>query len=346
MSRKIRWGILSTAEIARVKVIPAMQKGSLTEVTAIASRELGRAQAVARQLGVPRAYGTYQELLSDPEIEAIYIGLPNHLHVEWAVKAVEAGKHVLCEKPLAMSVQEIRKLVAARDRTGRKVGEAFMVHTHPQWLKARELVRSPAFGELRAIHGFFSYNFTDPTNIRNILEFGGGGMRDVGGYPIHTSRFVTGQEPARVVAVVEADPTMKIDRLDTVILEFPGVQAVFTCSTQLVPYQRMQFFGTRQRVEVEIPFNAPVDRPCRLFVDTDDLSGIPPAVVEVPACDQYTIQADRFSEAILSDLEVPVTLENAIANMAVVEAVFASAATRSWVAVQPGVRVETPGAHG
>ncbi len=334
MARKIRWGVLSTAEIGRVKVIPAMQKGSLTEVTAIASRELARAQAAARQLGIPRAYGSYDELLADPELEAIYVAVPNHMHVEWSVKAIEAGKHVLCEKPLSLSVQEIGEVVAARDRARVKVGEAFMVHTHPQWVKARQLTQSPEFGRLRAIQGFFSYNFTDPKNIRNILEFGGGGMRDVGGYPIHTSRFVTGQEPTRVVAVMEADPVMRIDRLDTVVLEFPGVQAVFTCSTQLVPYQRMQFFGTGQRVEVVIPFNAPIDRPCRILVDSDDLSGVPPAVIEVPTCDQYTIQADAFSRAILEDGEVPVTLENAIANMAVVEAIFRSAETGAWAPVR------------
>lgn len=333
MARKIRWGVLSTAEIGRVKVIPAMQKGSLTEVTAIASRELSRAQAVARQLSIPRAYGSYDELLADPELEAIYVAVPNHMHVEWSVKAIQAGKHVLCEKPLSTSVEEIRKVVAARDRARVKVGEAFMVHTHPQWVKARELVHAPAFGRLRAIHGFFSYNFTDPGNIRNILAYGGGGMRDVGGYPIHTSRFVTGQEPTRVVATMEPDPVLQIDRLDTVLLEFPGVQAVFTCSTQLVPHQRMQFFGTGQRVEVQIPFNAPVDRPCRIFVDTDDLSGAPPRLIEIPTCDQYTIQADAFSQAILSDLEVPVTLENAIANQAVVEAIFRSAEKGTWVAV-------------
>ena len=336
MARKVRWGVLSTAEIGRVKVIPAMQRGDLTEVTAIASRELSRAEAVAQKLGIPRAFGSYDELLADQDVEAIYVAVPNHMHVEWSVKAILAGKHVLCEKPLSTSVKEIRKVVAARDRARVKVGEAFMVHTHPQWLRARELVHAPEFGRLRAIHGFFSYNFTDPKNIRNILEYGGGGLRDVGGYPIHTSRFVTGQEPTRVVAVMEPDPVMKIDRLDTVLLEFPGVQAVFTASTQLVPYQRMQFFGTGQRVDVEIPFNAPIDRPCRIFLDTDALSGVPPRAIELPVCDQYTIQADEFSRAILSDLEVPVTLENAIGNMAVVEAIFRSAETRSWVEVKAG----------
>jgi len=331
MARKVRWGILSTAEIGRVKVIPAMQRGKLTEVTAIASRELARAQGVARQLGIPRAYGTYQELLDDPGLEAIYVAVPNHMHVEWSVKAVEAGKHVLCEKPLSTSAGEIREVVAARDRAGRKVGEAFMVDSHPQWIKARELVHAPEFGQLRAIHGFFSYNFTDPTNIRNILEYGGGGMRDVGGYPIHTARFITGLEPTRVVATMEADPVLRIDRLDSVLMEFPGVQATFTCSTQLVPYQRMQLFGTGQRVEVEIPFNAPIDRPCRILVDTNDLSGIPPRVIEIPVCDQYTLQADAFSQAILSGGEVPVTLENAIANQAVVDAIFRSAVAGGWV---------------
>ncbi len=344
MERKVRWGVLSTAEIGRVKVIPAMQRGRLTEVVAIASRDLSRSQAAARQLDIPRAYGSYQELLDDAELEAIYIAVPNHLHVEWCVRAIEAGKHVLCEKPLSTSVAEIRKVVAARDRVGVKVGEAFMVHTHPQWVKVRALVRAPEFGQLRVIHGFFSYNFTDPNNIRNILEYGGGGLRDVGGYPIHTSRFATGLEPTRVVASMEVDPIMKIDRLDTVQLDFPGVQAVFTCATQLVPHQRMQFFGTGQRVEVEIPFNAPIDRPCRIFVDTG--AGGSPTVIEVPVCDQYSLQSDAFSEAILFGGEVPVTLENAIANQAVVDSIFRSAETGAWVAVPHEDAADEFGASG
>jgi predicted dehydrogenase len=242
------------------------------------------------------------------------------------VKAAEAGKHVLCEKPIAMSVVECRSLIEARDRTGVKMGEAFMVRTHPQWLRARELVLSGEIGELRAVMTAFSYFNRDPKNIRNKLECGGGALMDIGCYPIHTSRFLFGQEPTRVQGLVERDPEMGTDRLISAILDFPGGHAVFSCSTQLAPYQRTQILGTRGRIEIEIPVNAPPDRACRLFVD----SGAELRTEEFPICDQYTIQGDRFSQAIRESGEVPVPLEDALRNMAVIEALFRSARTGQW----------------
>jgi len=333
MARKVKWGVLSTAKIGTEKVIPAMQKGKLVEMVGIASRDRATAQEAAKRLGIAKTYATYDELIHDPEIEAIYIPLPNHLHVPWAIKAVEAGKHVLCEKPLAVSAAEIRRLIRARDKAGVKVGEAFMVDTHPQWLKARELTRSSEFGNLRLITGQFAYNNRDPKNIRNIKEFGGGGIFDIGTYTIHGSRFIFGEEPKRVVALLETDPQMKIDRLTSVIMEFPSGHATFTCSTQIVPYQRMQLFGTKRRVEIEIPFNAPPDRKTRLFVDTGDLTGASMETIEFPICNQYTIQGDEFSRAIIEDMPVPVGLENALANMQVIEAVFKSAESGKWVSI-------------
>jgi len=329
--RKLRWGVLGVANIAVVKVIPAMQRGEWSEITAIASRDLAKAQSAARKLGIPKAYGSYEGLLADPEIDAIYNPLPNHLHVLWSIKAAEAGKHVLCEKPIGLSIAEAKQLRDARDRTGVKIGEAFMVRTHPQWLKALELVQSGRIGDLRSILGFFSYSLADPTNIRNIFEWGGGGVMDIGCYPIFTSRFIFGAEPRRVVAVVERDPQMKIDRLTSAILDFPTGQSIFTCATQLVPYQRMQIFGTRSRIEIEIPFNAPPDRPCRIFVDDgSDLFSAGIEKLETAVCDQYTIQGDLFSRAVQGDGEVPVPMESAIANMAVIEAIFRSAESRKW----------------
>jgi predicted dehydrogenase len=230
-----------------------------------------------------------------------------------------------------MTVAECRTLIAARDRTGVKIGEAFMVRTHPQWLRARVLVRSGEIGTLRSILGAFSYFNPDPANIRNILAAGGGGLMDIGCYPITTSRFLYGEEPARVLGLVERDPAMGTDRLSSAILDFPSGHAIFTCGTQLVPYQRMQILGTRGRIEIEIPFNAPPDRPCRLFVDTGgDLSGAGIRTEEFPICDQYTIQGDVFSRAIRENREVPVPLENALRNMAVIEAVSRSASTGHW----------------
>src|ERR1035441_1639459 len=274
MSKKVRWGILGVAKIATQKVIPAMQLGEWSEIVGIASRDLARAQRAAADLKIPKSYGSYEELLADPEIEAVYNPLPNHLHVPWSVRCAEAGKHVLCEKPLALDAAEARELLEAQTRTGVKMGEAFMVRTHPQWLRARELVRGGRIGELRAVMGFFSYFNRDPANIRNVRAWGGGGLFDIGCYTINTSRFIFGEEPHRVMALLERDPEMRTDRLTSAMLDFPSGHAVFTCSTQLVPYQRMQICGTRGRIEIEIPFNAPPDRACRIFVDDgSDLFG-------------------------------------------------------------------------
>ena len=331
MPNKIRWGVLGVAAIATKKVIPAMKKGQRTEIVAIASRELSKARDAAAQLGIPNAYGSYEELLADRSVDAIYNPLPNHLHVPWSAKAAEAGKHVLCEKPIALTAKEAESLIKVRDATGVKIGEAFMVYTHPEWLRARELVRSGEIGELRAMTSTFSYFNRDPNNVRNILEIGGGGVMDVGCYPITMSRFFFGREPARVVALVDRDPEMGTDRLSSAMLDFAPGQCVFTCSTQLVPFQRMQIFGTRGRIEIEIPYNIPPDRPSRIFIDDgSQLAGASARVEEFPTADQYTIQGDAFSKAIQDDGEVPVPLENAVANMRVIEAVLRSGASGRW----------------
>ncbi len=330
-SSKVRWGILSTAKIGVAKVIPGMKKGEWCEVTGIASRDQRKAEEAAHKLGIAKAYGSYEELLADPQIEAIYNPLPNQLHVECSIKAAEAGKHVLCEKPLSLTVAEAKKLFAVRERTRVKIGEAFMVRTHPQWLRAREVVRSGRVGALRAAVSLFSYFNTDPSNIRNIPECGGGALMDIGCYPINTSRFMFGEEPSSVFGLVERDPQMKIDRLTSAILDFPSGQSTFTCGTQLVPYQRSHFLGTKGRVEIEIPFNAPHDRPCRILIDDGrDLFGSGISTEEFPICDQYTIQGDVFSKAIRGDGEVPVSLEDAVKNMAVIEAIFRSGDSGKW----------------
>ena len=308
-----------------------MQKGEWSDIVAIASRDKSKAEKAAKELGIPQAYGSYEELLASPEIEAVYNPLPNHMHVPWSIKAAEAGKHVLCEKPLSMSVAEAQQLIAARDRAKVKIGEAFMVRTHPQWLRTRELIGSGRIGQLRSIVGVFSYFNRDTKNIRNILEIGGGTLMDIGCYPITTSRFIFGEEPTRVMGAFERDPDMKTDRLSSAMLDFHSGQAVFTCGTQLVPYQRMHFMGTKGRIEIEIPFNAPNDRPCRIFIDDGaDLFGESISTESFPTCDQYTIQGDIFSRAIRENGEVPVPLEDAIKNMAVIEAIFRSAESGRW----------------
>jgi predicted dehydrogenase len=329
--QKVKWGVLGVAGIAVRKVIPAMQKGEWSEIAAIASRDRRKAEDAAARLGIPKAYGSYDELLGDLEIEAIYNPLPNHLHVPWSIKAAEAGKHVLCEKPISLTVREAKHLLAARDRRGVKIGEAFMVKTHPQWLRVRDLIGKGVVGKLRSILGAFSYFNRDPKNVRNVTEWGGGGLMDIGCYPITTSRWIFGEEPLRVVAMLETDPEFGTDRLSSAMMEFPSGQSVFTCSTQLVPYQRMQFLGTEGRIEIRIPFNAPNDRPCEILIDNGkDVLGSGITVETIPTCDQYTVQGDAFSKAIREGTEVPVPLEDAVANMAVIEAIVRSANTRHW----------------
>jgi predicted dehydrogenase len=322
MTRKIRWGVLGVAKIATAKVIPAMQRGRICEIAAIASRDAAKAGQAARDLGIPKSYGSYEDLIADPEIDAVYNPLPNHLHVPWSIKAAETGKHVLCEKPIALSIAETRDLIAARDRTGVKIGEAFMVRLHPQWLRTFEIVRSGEIGDLRAMNCFFSYYNRDARNIRNQPETGGGAIMDIGCYPIHISRWIFGAEPRRVSAVIERDPDFGVDRLVSALLDFPDGQASFTCGTQMSPYQRMQFFGTKGRIEIEIPVNAPPDRETRIFVETTSLRTETFAV-----CDQYTLQGEAFSRAVLGEGEVPVPLEDALRNMAVIESLVRSGGT-------------------
>ncbi len=328
---KVKWGVLGAASIAVRKVIPGMQAGEWSEIAAIASRDLAKGQAAAQTLGIAKVYGSYEELLADPDIEAIYNPLPNHLHVPWSIKAAEAGKHVLCEKPLSLSVAEAKSLLPVRDRKGVKIGEAFMVKTHPQWLRTRELVRAGRIGELKAIMGAFSYFNRDAANVRNVVEWGGGGMMDIGCYPIVTSRFIFGEEPTRVSGLIERDPEFKTDRVASAILDFPSGQATFVCSTQMVPYQRMQFLGTKGRIEIQIPFNAPPDRATRIFIDDGkDVFGSGVATETFPICDQYTLQGDAFSRAIRGDGQVPMPIEESIKNMAVIEAVFRAGDSGKW----------------
>jgi predicted dehydrogenase len=327
----VRWGILGAANIALKKVIPGMRGSALAQVVAIASRDIVKARAAANSLGISRAYGSYQELIDDPDIEAIYNPLPNHLHVPWSIRAAERGKHVLCEKPIALTAREARELLEVRDRTGVQIGEAFMVRTHPQWHKVREIIASGRIGELRLITGHFSYYRRDPGDIRGRLEWGGGALMDVGCYPITISRWLFGAEPTEVMGLIDRDPDMQVDRLTSGLLSFERGQATFSCATQLVHYQAMQIFGTTGRIDVRIPFNPPPGDECRIFVDDGrDVEGSGIETITFPPVDQYTLQADRFSEAVRGVGSVPVSLEDAMGNMAVIDALFRSAESRVW----------------
>ena len=325
----VRWGVLGVANIAVNKVIPAMQIGSHTPVVAIASRDERKAARAAVRLGIPTAHGSYEALINDPTVDAIYNPLPNHLHVPWTIRAAEAGKHVLCEKPLALTASEAQTLIEVRNRTGVQIAEAFMVRTHPQWTAVRELIAEGRIGDLRLVSGHFSYFRRDPDDIRSNAEWGGGALMDIGCYPITMSRWLFGEEPTGAFGLIEHDPDMHIDRLVSGVLDFPSGQATFSCAGQLAPHQRVQVFGTEGRIEIEIPFNAPPDRECRILVDDgSQFAGASAEVILLPAVDQYHLQAERFSEAVRGIGTVPVSLEDSVANMAVLDALVRSARSR------------------
>ena len=335
MPNTISWGILGTAGIALNKVIPGMLKGTRGQVLGIASRDAARAQEAAARLRIPRSYGSYEEMLADDAIDAVYIPLPNQLHVPWAVRAMEAGKHVLCEKPIALDAAEAQTLVTARDCTGRHVLEAFMVRQHPQWLRVRDIVGSGRIGEARLVQTTLSYFNVDAANVRNRVETGGGALYDIGCYAVLLARFVFGAEPVRAVAAVERDPAFGTDRLTTGIVDFgAGRHLSFSCSTQLVRFQRVQILGTDGRIEVPVSLNAPQGEATRITVDATgaiDESGI--AVEPIDPCDQYTLQGDLAARVFLGEIEAPFPIEDAVLNMHVIDALYRSGCSGAWESI-------------
>ena len=322
----VRWGVLGAANIAVEKVIPAMQRGRMSRVVAIASRSLEKAQRAATRHGIDRVYGSYEDLLADPAVEAIYNPLPNHLHVPWSIRALESGKHVLCEKPIAMTAAEARTLRDAAARAGLIVGEAFMVRSHPQWHAVERMLKEGRIGDLQLVHGHFSYGRRSATDVRSKVEWGGGVLFDIGCYPITVSRWMFGREPVAAVSAIDRDPEYRVDRLTSAMLRFEQGHATFTVGGQMMPYQRMQFFGERGRIDVEIPFTPSSTTRARAIVNDE--------TIEFDAVDQYTLQGDEFSRAIRGDGAVPSTIESAIANMAVIDALFRSAETGRWEGVR------------
>jgi len=328
MENSIKWGVLSTAKIGREKVIPALQKCSNGSVVAIGSRNLEHAKETAKLLNIGNAYGSYEELLSDPEIDAVYIPLPNNLHVEWTIKAMQADKHVLCEKPIGISSADALKLQQEVQKYPQlKVMEAFMYRFHPQWQKVKSLISDGVIGEIKAIQSFFSYFNIDPKNIRNNIDVAGGALMDIGCYCVSFPRFLFEAEPMRVVSCIDRDPVMKTDRLTSAMLDFGGGKiSTFTCSTQLMPYQRVNILGTNGHIEIKIPVNAPKDASSKVWVRSK--TGSEEIVIE--AVDQYTIQGELFAQAILDDGPVPTDLSDAVNNMKVIEAIFESAELNAW----------------
>ncbi len=330
MTRSIRWGVLSTAAIATVKVIPGIQRSSRGSVAAIASRDLARARRAAGELGIAKAYGSYEELLADPDIDAVYNPLPNDMHVPWTIAAVEAGKHVLCEKPIGMTAEDAARLRGAAAK--RHIMEAFMVRFHPQWLRARELIRAGAIGELCAVQVLFAFDNRDPQNIRNRPEHGGGALMDIGCYGIVSGRFAFEAEPVRVVALIDRDPAFKTDRLSSVIADFGGGrQLVFTVSTQVASHQRVTLAGSTGRIEIPVAFNAPQMEATRIAIDDGSKLGGASSVEEVfPPVDQYAEEADAFARAVLGETELPYGVEDAIRNMKILDAIVRSERSGGW----------------
>jgi len=331
--KPVRWGVLSTAKIGRVKVVPGMMKSPLCDVVAVASRDEASARAMAGELGIRKAYGSYEALLADPEIEAVYNPLPNHLHVPMTLAAAAAGKHVLCEKPIAISTDEAEQLAQASSQV--LVAEAFMVRHHPQWHQAREIVRDGRIGEARAIQVIFSYFNVDPANIRNRPDIGGGGLLDIGCYAVVAGRYLFDAEPLRVVSVVDRDPSFGVDRVTSALMDFGGGrQLTLTVSTQLVPFQRVQVLGTKGRIEIEIPFNAPPDRPTRILLDDGSQhGGLSAQAVEFPVLDQYQLQGEAFSRAVRGAEPLAHGLSDALMNMRILDALRRSEATGGWEAI-------------
>lgn len=334
MTEAMAWGVIGAANIALKKVIPGMQKSAGIRFAALASRDQTKADAAAKSVGIPKAYGSYEALLADPAIEAIYNPLPNHLHVPWSVKALEAGKHVLCEKPIALNAQEAEQLIAARDKSGKQILEAFMVRQHPQWLRVRELVAAEAVGPVKLVQFAFTYHNVDPANVRNIADIGGGGLYDIGCYAITFGRFIYGAEPLRAAGLIDRDPVMGTDRLTSAILDFgAGRQMVFSCSTQLHPFQRLEIFGNQGRIEVPIAVNANPEDVSKIYIDRGaDRDPAKVTIESLPLVDQYQLQGD-YATRVFRGATPDYPIETAVGGMRVIDAIYKSAETGKFEAI-------------
>jgi predicted dehydrogenase len=310
-----------------------MRKSPLLEIRAIASRSEDDARRAAGALGIPVAYGSYEALLADPDIEAVYNPLPNHLHVPLTLAAAAAGKHVLCEKPIAMNAAEAEQLRPAARKV--LIAEAFMVRHHPQWRRARELVREGRIGAVRAVQVFFGYNNLDPNNVRNRAEIGGGGLYDIGCYAIVAGRYFFASEPARALALIDRDPAFRTDRLASGLVDFgDGRRLDFTVSTQIAPHQRLEVSGSKGRIEMHVPFNAPQGAKTRIAIDDcSSLEGTGIVTETLPEADQYQLQGEAFSRAVRGETPLPHGVDDAIANMRVLDALFRSEQSGRWEAI-------------
>ncbi|OHE61054.1 MAG: oxidoreductase [Treponema sp. GWA1_62_8] len=328
--RKLKMGVFGCSSHYFKRVAVLLRSSSLVEPYAIASRDGVRAQAAAKDWGFAVAHSSYEALVADPGVDFVYNPLPNHLHLEWIKKAADAGKHVLCEKPLGLDAAQAREAAAYCARKGVLLMEAFMYRFHPQWKRASELVEAGEIGRVMATHCVFTYNNKDPANIRNIAEFGGGALLDIGCYAVSSARFLMRAEPERVQCLIERDRTFGTDVLVSGILDFgAGRRSTFTVGTQLFSVQRVDAFGTGGSLSVEVPFNMYGDVPGRVHVAND----VGRRIVETAIDDQYRLQFDAFALAVAEKKPAPTPVSDAIANMAVLDALKASAASGNWEAV-------------
>lgn len=322
---QVRWGVLGCASIALEKVIPAFGHVPDAEVVAIASRTHAKAEVAAERLGIARAHGSYEELLADPHVDAVYIPLPNHLHAEWTIRAAGAGKHILCEKPLAPDRATAETMVAAAADAGVLLMEAFMYRLHPTWVTAKRMVDDGEIGELRAIQSVFTFFGDDPSAIHNIAGYAGGSLYDIGCYPINLSRWFFGGEPDRILADVHRHPDWDVDVTVSAVLGFGDRQASFLCSTLAEDSQRVELFGDRGRIVIPIPFNIPPDRPTRIV---HYAGGNPPedpgtTIHDFEPCDQYAVEIAQFSEAVRTGGPVPIPPEDAYGTLDVITGILA-----------------------
>ncbi|RUX76811.1 Gfo/Idh/MocA family oxidoreductase [Mesorhizobium sp. M7A.F.Ca.US.006.04.2.1] len=326
-----RWGVLSTAKIGREHLLPAMVEAENSVLSAIASRDLSKAKALADRFGARHAFGSYEELLASNEVDGVYIPLPTSQHVEWAAKAIEAGKHVLVEKPLALDAKDILPLIKLRDQKRVLVCEAFMVIYHPQWIKVRELIASGAIGRLRHVQGAFSYYNVDPSNMRNQLDLGGGALPDIGVYPTVSTRFSTSKEPLRVQATIERDKTFGTDIYSSIRADFGDFELSFYLSTQMAARQVMVFHGEKGFIELFSPFNAGLYDHHR--VELHNQNHTEAQVFRFPGTQQYRLEVETFARAAQGGKERVFTLEESVLNQKVIDAIFRAGGKEGWETV-------------
>jgi predicted dehydrogenase len=326
--KKISWGVLSTSNFAFRQIIPSVKKSAHSVITGIASRDLQKAEAKAKEHNIPKAYGAYEELLADKEIDAVYIPLPNHMHLEWIKKSLQAGKHVLCEKPVTLNSVEAEELIEfAKDYPELKLMEAFVYRFNPRWEKVKELLADKVIGDVKHVQSFFSYYNVKPDNIRNKPNVGGGALLDIGCYCISHSRQILDSEPLRVISNIDYDPVFKIDRLTSAIMDFGNVTASFTCATQIPFDQYSKIYGDNGRIEIHRPFNPDLDGTTKVITHSNDKF----EEILFDACDHYTVEFDEFSKSILNNSDVLIPITDSLNNMKVIDGIFKSAESNDWI---------------